>query len=157
MRGWDFLLPRYPSWILTHHMWIWDQPFQHLHPSYQYGRMWFLYSVVVRLPFKSISASSEWWLSYNLVVIFDLVVRGGELCLPMPPSWLEVLDTDCFLNCYKLLVQKSGNFDLNYIKKQMHSTVYYLNTIMFLSETVPYSKSCWYAFGHFGHIGMILA
>ena len=37
--GWDFSLPRYPSWIFIHHMWIWDQPIPHFCPSYQSGAL----------------------------------------------------------------------------------------------------------------------
>ena len=28
---------------------------------------------------------------FKFVVVRLLVVRGGTVCLPMPPSWLEVL------------------------------------------------------------------
>ena len=41
------------------------------------------------------SDDSGWQLFCSLVVIFAVVVWGGELCLPMPPSWLE---PDSFFN-----------------------------------------------------------
>ena len=36
------------------------------------------------------SEDSGWYLFYSLVVIFAVVVWGGKLCLPIPPSGLEV-------------------------------------------------------------------
>ena len=61
MWGWDSLLPRYTSWIFIHHTWVWDQPILCPCPSYQCEWMWFLYFVIVRLPFNSILDISEWW------------------------------------------------------------------------------------------------
>ena len=59
--GWDSSLLRYPSRIFIHHTWMWDQPkpIPCLHPSYQSDRCGFFNSVVVRLPFSSISDGSE--------------------------------------------------------------------------------------------------
>ena len=61
-------------------------------PPTSLDRCSFFNSVVVRLPFNSISDSSEWWLFYNLVVIL-MIVQRGKPCLPMPSSWLEVPDS----------------------------------------------------------------
>ena len=55
--------------IFIHHMWVWDQPIMCLHPFYQSRCALLFNSVVVGLPFSSISGGSEWWLFYSLVVI----------------------------------------------------------------------------------------
>ena len=51
----------------------------------------FFKSWVVRLPHSLIFW--QFWLYFvlRLVVILRVVVRGGEVCVPMPPSWPEVL------------------------------------------------------------------
>ena len=46
---------------------------------------WLLDSHTVRL-----SGSSGWFLFFKFVVVLLLVVRGGTVCLPIPPSWPEV-------------------------------------------------------------------
>ena len=50
----------------------------------------FFNSIAVSLPFNLISDGYEWWLFYILVIIYDVAVQGGEPCLLMSPSWLEV-------------------------------------------------------------------
>ena len=45
----------------------------------------FFFSLVVRLPYSSIFC--QFWLLF----VFLLVVQGGAVCLPMPPSWPEAL------------------------------------------------------------------
>ena len=37
------------------------------------------------------SDSSGCYLFWDIVVILSVAERGGKVCLPMPPSWLEVL------------------------------------------------------------------
>ena len=77
------LFPRCPFRIFMHHMWVWDQPIQCLCISATpvcLVECGFLNSIVVGLP-------STWF----LMVLSDVVVWGGELCLRMPPSWPEVL------------------------------------------------------------------
>ena len=64
--GWDPSLLRYPSQIFIHLHGLGPacSTSPCLHPSYQSGWMWLFNSVVVGLPFKLISDSSEWWLYY---------------------------------------------------------------------------------------------
>ena len=50
----------------------------------------FFNSLVVRLPYSSILGSSGCFFVFKFVVLL-LVVRRVTVCLPMPPSWLEVL------------------------------------------------------------------
>ena len=45
--------------IFIHHMWVWDQPIMCLHPFYQSRCALLFNSVVVGLPFSSISDNSE--------------------------------------------------------------------------------------------------
>ena len=62
--------------IFIHHMWMWDQPIPHLHPSYQSGWMWFLY-------FHSCQTSIQlnFWRFWVMVLYFscnfDVVVQGA--------------------------------------------------------------------------------
>ena len=49
----------------------------------------FFNSLVVRLPYSSIFCQFWLLLVFKFVVVL-LVVRGGTVCLPTPPSWLEV-------------------------------------------------------------------
>ena len=68
--GWDSSLPRCPSlYMCILYMWVWGQPVPRLRPSSSLGGCGFCNSVVVRLPFNSISDGSEGWLFYSLVVI----------------------------------------------------------------------------------------
>ena len=67
--SWDYTFLRYPSWIFIYHTWVKDQLVPCMCSSYQSGWMWFFNSIVVRLPFNSISDGSEWWLFSILVVI----------------------------------------------------------------------------------------
>ena len=80
---WDALFPSYPSWIFMHQMWMWYQPLPCLCVSYLDGYGFFS-SIVVRLPFNSISDSSGWWLFYSLVVILMwlwLCEETSHVCL----------------------------------------------------------------------------
>ena len=51
----------------------------------------FFISLVVRLLYSSIFCQFWLFFVFKLVVVLLLVVRGGSVCLPMPPSWLEVV------------------------------------------------------------------
>ena len=79
--------------IFICHTWVWDQPVPLLFSSYWSQCGFFFNSVVVGLPFSLISDSSEWWLSYSLVVIL---------------MWLCKEASHIYLRCH--LDRKSGNF-----------------------------------------------
>ena len=64
--------------IFICHTWVWDQPVPHLHSSYQSWCGFFFNSIVVGLPFSSVSDGSKWWLFSSCN--FDVVVQGRELC-----------------------------------------------------------------------------
>ena len=58
--GLGLLIPKISLFNYIYHMWVWDQTIPCLHPSYQFGWMWFFFnSVVVRLPFNLISDGSK--------------------------------------------------------------------------------------------------
>ena len=50
----------------------------------------FFLSVFVRFPCSSIFCQFWLFFVFKFVVVLLLVVRGGTVCLPTPPSWLEV-------------------------------------------------------------------
>ena len=98
-------------------MWIYDQHFPCLHPSYQSQWMWFL-------SFRSCQISIQlnfWWfwviVALYLSCNFDVLVGRDESCLPMLPSWPEIWKFfKCFLVspgirlCFSLLTYKHGQF-----------------------------------------------
>ena len=47
----------------------------------------FFNSLVVRLPYSSIFCQFWLFFVFKFVVVLLLVVRGGTVCLPTPPSW----------------------------------------------------------------------
>ena len=53
----------------------------------------FFNSLVVRLPYSSIFCQFWLFFVFKCVVVLLLVVRGGTVCLPMPPSWPKVQTT----------------------------------------------------------------
>ena len=57
----------------------------HLDPCF------FFNSLVFRHPYSSIFWLFWLFFVFRLVVILLMVVWGGKACLPMPPSWTEVL------------------------------------------------------------------
>ena len=59
-------------------------------PPTSLDECFFFNSLVVRLPYSSIFC--QFWLVFVLkfIVVLLLVVQGGTVCLPMPPSWPEV-------------------------------------------------------------------
>ena len=63
--------------IFNCHTWVWVQLLQYLWPSCQSWCGFFFISLVVGLPFSSISGSSEWLLLYSLVIIL-ILFRGFE-------------------------------------------------------------------------------
>ena len=50
----------------------------------------FFISLVVRLPYSSVFCQFWLFFVFKFVVVLLLVVQGGTVYLPMPPSWLEV-------------------------------------------------------------------
>ena len=50
----------------------------------------FFNSLAVRLPYSSIFWPFWLFFVFEFVVVLLLVVQGGTVCLPMPPSWLVV-------------------------------------------------------------------
>ena len=58
-------------------------------PPTDLDEYFFFISLVVRVPYSSIFC--QFWLFFvvKFVVVLLLVVRGGTVCLPMPPSWPE--------------------------------------------------------------------
>ena len=100
--GLGSLTPTVSLLIFIHHTWMWDCPICHhlsmshcilnspipwLCPSCldEYG---FFKSVAVGIPYSSISGSSGCFFVLSLAVILVFVQRG-EVCQPMPASWLE--------------------------------------------------------------------
>ena len=71
------------------------------------GGCGFFNSVVVRLPFNSIF----WWfwvmLVLNFICNFHVLVRGGEPCLPMLPSWMGVLEQCLKWKSWSLLSEQN--------------------------------------------------
>ena len=49
----------------------------------------FFNSLVVVFPYSSIFWQFWWFFVFKFVDVHLLVVRGGTVCLPIPPSWLE--------------------------------------------------------------------
>ena len=50
----------------------------------------FFNSFVVGLPYSFISGSSGYFFAFKCIVVLLLVVQGGKVYLPTPPSWPEV-------------------------------------------------------------------
>ena len=126
VRFWGFISPTLAPWVAWSvsllscsswfiHMQIWDHllhqpppclksspprlpvssPAARLCPSYQSGWMFLLYTLVVGLPYSSIFWHFWLFLVFKFVVL--LVVWGGTVYLPTPPSWPEVCVWICFL------------------------------------------------------------
>ena len=86
--GWESSLPKYPSQIFIHHTWMWYYPIPCSAPPTSLDGCGFLKSMVVRLPFNSISASCKWWLFYILAVIFMwLFEEVNHVCLCCHLDW----------------------------------------------------------------------
>ena len=52
----------------------------------------FVNSLVVRLPYCSILCQLWLFFVFKLLLSFCWLCKGGTMCLPTPPSWLEVLN-----------------------------------------------------------------
>ena len=50
----------------------------------------FFNSLVVGLPYSSVFCQFWLFFVFKCVFVLHLVVQGGTVCLPMPPSWPEV-------------------------------------------------------------------
>ena len=106
------------------HMWMWDHPF-HWQPLPHYCHL----ATTILCPldlaspalsllpvWMNVSSLSPWLLdfhtiwfsgssgyfSFEVVVIVFMVVQRGEVCLPKPPSWPEVLPWWCIKQLNKL-------------------------------------------------------
>ena len=77
--GWDYLFPRYPSQTFICHTWVRYHPpvFSVCAPPTSLDGCGL--TLVVRLPFNSISDSSEWWLFYTLVVVLMLCEEASHV------------------------------------------------------------------------------
>ena len=63
-------------------------------PPADLDECFFFNSLVVRLPYSSISCQFWLFLVFTFVVVL-LVLQGGTVCLPVPPSW-PVGETEVF-------------------------------------------------------------
>ena len=96
--------------IFTNHMWMWDHPFCHHCGLFAADCVSAPLCLSVTLPLLSIwmnvaslnpwlldfltaqfSDNSGCYLFWTLLIIISVVVRGGEACLPTPPTWPEVI------------------------------------------------------------------
>ena len=85
----DPLLARYPSQFLSPTHGCGTSPFCIFTPPTSLDVVSSLISsVIVGLPFSSVSDGSEWWLFCSCY--FDVVMQGGKPCLHMLPSCPEV-------------------------------------------------------------------
>ena len=127
--AWSILLPRCSSQFICR--WMWDCPVRNLLPPWVLKPLPCLQSSLHRaahlhpscLPvwmtvssltpwlsnFHTVSIFCQFWLFFifKFVVVVLLVVRGGTVCLPTPPSWPEV-PNQYFLNNHWLI--SSGFF-----------------------------------------------
>ena len=99
--AWSVSLPSCSSWFIR--MQMWDCPLHQPPPCFESSLhqlpastpptdldgCFFFNSLVVRLPYSSIFW--QFWLFFVFRFVVLLIVRGGRVYLPMPPSWPEVL------------------------------------------------------------------
>ena len=98
--AWSVLLPSYSSRFICMQMWdhLVCQPLPHpphppaapLCPPVSLDECFFFNSLVVRLPYSSIFWQFWLFFVFKFVVVLLLVVQGGKVYLPTPPSWPEV-------------------------------------------------------------------
>ena len=110
--GLGWLAPQVFLLVFTCHTWMWDHPFCQPPPPplpcccchiesclpqlifstapTSLDEYFFFKSLVVRLPYSLILWLFWLYLVWGLAVNHFMVVLGGEVCLPVPPSWLEV-------------------------------------------------------------------
>ena len=97
--GWDSSFLRYPSWIFSHHTWMWDQPISCLCPPTSLDGCGFFNSVVVRLPVNLIADDRKWWLFHRLVVtLMCLHAEASHVYLCCHLDW-SILVKDWFFSC----------------------------------------------------------
>ena len=65
-------------------------PAAHSAPPSGLDACFFFNSLVVGFPYSLIFCQCWLFFVFKFVVVLLLVVQGGTLCLPTPPSWLEV-------------------------------------------------------------------
>ena len=95
---WDRqLLPFLPSLPVATLPCILSALAAHFHPSCQFGWMLILYSFIVRLPYSLIFWQFWLFFVFKFVVVLLLVVWGGKVYQPMPPSWPEVSHSENIL------------------------------------------------------------
>ena len=107
--GLGSLTPKVYFLIFIHHTWVWDHQFHHHHHLHVTPHLLTSLHVCVSLSLLLVQinvAFANPWLSdfhivqfsdcswcylfWGLVVIFCVVVQGGEVHLPTPPSWPEL-------------------------------------------------------------------
>ena len=59
-------------------------------PPSDLDECFFFYSLVVRFPYSSIFWQLWLFFVFKFVVVLLLVVQGGKVYLPMPPSWPNI-------------------------------------------------------------------
>ena len=96
------LLPSCSSWFIGTQMWdhLLCQPLPYLHSSLPWlpistpptslDECFFFNFLVVGLPYSSIFWKFWLFFVFKFVVVLLLVVQGGTVCLPTPPSWPEL-------------------------------------------------------------------
>ena len=78
--SWDSSLLRHPSQIFIHPVWGWQA--YSMSASLPPVCIDVVSSIVVRLPFSSISDSSEWWMFYiSVVILMWLCEEVSHVCL----------------------------------------------------------------------------
>ena len=101
--AWSILFPSCSSHFICTLMW--DHPLHQLPlccvssspqlpisiPPTSMDECFFFNSLVVGLPYSSIFCQLWLFFVFKFVVVLILVVRGGTVYPPMPPSWPEVL------------------------------------------------------------------
>ena len=117
-------------------------PFCIFSPPTSLDRCGFFNSVIVRFPFNLISAGSEWWLFYNLVVILTWLceeVSGVHLChhLDQSLSWL-IAESSCLLSVHCGIYNKalkSASSGIIFVKHLVHCLT---------SHSISVNSNCYY-------------
>ena len=79
-------------------------------PPTSLDKCFFFNSLVVRLPYSSIFWQFWLFFVFKLVVVLLLVVQGGKVDLPVPPSWLEVFCLFLWLTSIPLCICTTSFF-----------------------------------------------
>ena len=95
--GWDLQLPRCPTTThcmgcccCRHHTTFSPHWLSGFAPPTRLGKYFFFKSSVVGFPYSLVFWQLWLFFVVKLVVILFMGVRGGDVCVPMPPSWPEV-------------------------------------------------------------------